>query len=107
MPNSSTIEQELENLPLNFIVSMVCKRDSYSELSRRITNYFLRKENVSGIYITLDKPSKTIKEELVKNKISVENLYFIDLISMTSGAKVQTLHMTNQMTNIPQFLIFR
>ena len=47
-------------------------------------------EDVSGIYVTLDKPSKTIKEELIRNKITAENLYFIDLISAVSGTKVQT-----------------
>lgn len=85
-----TVEQELENLQPDFIASMVCTRDGYSELSRKISNYFIRKGNVSGIYVTSDKPSKTIKEELIRNKISVENLYFIDMISRVSGVKSET-----------------
>jgi len=89
MPKLSTIENELENLPKDFLASLILDRKSYSEMHSKMMNYFLGKENASVIYITLDKPGKTIKENLIRNKINTDNLYFIDLITEASGVKLE------------------
>lgn len=75
-------------LPPNFIVLIVSENSENASL--KILNYFLRKKDVSGIYVTIDKPSKTVRDNLIENKIGVEKLYFVDLISELSGVKLES-----------------
>lgn len=82
------VEKTIAGLPPNFIVLIVSENAEKSSL--KVLNYFLRKKDVSGIYVTIDKPSKTVRDNLTKNKIAVEKLYFVDLISEISGVKPET-----------------
>lgn len=88
MPNSSNLEQKLKDLPPNFIVFLLS--ESVEDTPLKVLNYLLREKETSGIYIALDKPSKTIRENLIRNKTDVEKLYFIDLISEAAGVKPET-----------------
>ncbi|MBI2084229.1 MAG: hypothetical protein HYT70_01265 [Candidatus Aenigmarchaeota archaeon] len=104
---SSTIEQKLESMPPNFLASLICGINDKPELSRKLLSYFMRKKGSSGIYLTLDKPGMTIKEEMIRNKIPVENLYFVDLISEASGAGIQrdNILFSNSPSNLTEISI--
>ena len=87
----STIEQELESLPSNYIVFLLSEGNYENHL--KVLKYLLSKADVSGIYITLNKPAKTVKENLVRDKVNMEKIYFIDLISERAGFGLETSEM--------------
>lgn len=42
--------------------------------------------HTKGIYISLNKPVKNLKDQLQKNNVNTENLYFIDCITRSIGS---------------------
>lgn len=51
---------------------------SYNKTNIEIIKYFIEGENIPGVYITLNKPCKTILSILKKSKIDTRLIIFID-----------------------------
>ena len=63
------------------IILVVSKSKDYFEKNTAVLKHLVNNLNLSGIYVTLNKGSKTIKAFLEKNKVDLSKLYFIDAAS--------------------------
>ena len=74
---------KLKNLK-EYVAIATISSDSYQETNLAIVNY-LTKENIPGVYITLNKPFETMQEIFTKNKIDKRLIIFIDAVTKTAG----------------------
>ena len=58
--------------------------DNFRSDSVKIANVLLSK-GLGGIYVTTSRPSSHIRDELETAKAKTNDLYFVDLVSMTVG----------------------
>lgn len=75
------IPEKFENLPDNFIVSVLVPSDNYEKVNMHILNDFINKKKMHGIYITINRPYKNIIELMKKDNIDIKKLSFIDCIT--------------------------
>ena len=78
---------KLKNLK-EYVAIATISSDSYQETNLAIVNY-LTKENIPGVYITLNKPFETMQEIFTKNKIDKRLIIFIDAVTKTAGGKTK------------------
>lgn len=71
------LEQALKNLPEHFIVLTILPRDNFNEINLHMAK-LLTKDDKKGTYVTINKPYNILVEIMKKNKISHDNLLFID-----------------------------
>jgi len=81
------IEQELTDLPKNFIVLIVSTSDHYLQNNLEILKILLNEKKQSGIYINVSRSCDNISEMIVSNGIDISRLFFIDCITLSSGFK--------------------
>lgn len=58
---------------------------AFSNKKIELMKFLANKKKMKSIYVTIDKPYKTIHEEFQKNKINESSIFFIDVI--TKGVK--------------------
>ncbi len=75
------LEKELKELPQNSIALILVSTDAYAQTNIRILDIFVNKRKMPGIYITVNKPYKTIVPYLEQKGINTKKLFFIDLIT--------------------------
>lgn len=71
-----------------YVAIATISSDSYQETNLAIVSY-LTKENIPGVYITLNKPFETMQELFTKNKIDKGLIIFIDAVTKTAGGKTK------------------
>lgn len=79
--NHTELREYLRNLPREFVVLIVSTQEKYNDTNIEILNLLCREQNLSGLYITLDRPYESISKMLSDSGIDVNNLFFIDLIT--------------------------
>jgi len=79
------LKKELADLPENFIVLLIVPAEKYAEANSELLKYMVTEKNLQGIYITINKPYKSILEQLKKDKIDPKKIFFIDAITQTAG----------------------
>lgn len=85
------LSNEFEDLPENFIVSVIVPTDNYEEVNMHILNRFIGEEGKQGIYITLNRPYDNIINLMRREGIDIKKLSFIDCISKEiSKPKIKT-----------------
>jgi|SRR3989344_4879554 len=82
------IRKELDGSKEKKIGVVLIKPEDYREATIIISEYFLSRLKLKGIYVTLNMPYYSILENLKKNDINSSKLYFIDCVSkQASGFK--------------------
>jgi hypothetical protein len=72
------IRDELSTLPENFIILFLTEAEKYNELNNFILKYLLLNKKMGGIYITVNKTSDIIKENMNRMGINTDGIFFID-----------------------------
>lgn len=82
------MKNQLENLEADSIVLLLPGEKSYdSALLSLLT--ILTRQNLSIIYVTLNKPASTLARFFQKEKISIENIHFVDCVTSLVQPDVQ------------------
>ena len=75
------IEQEFKGLPKNFVVILSVNLHIYNQTCLLLLAYLIKKLQLEGLYVALNKPFETIREELKKNDLDVNEISCIDAVS--------------------------
>lgn len=82
----SILQKELKGLKKNGqIVSIISSPENYNDVVK-IALSLLTKSKSNGVYVSLNKGAGMLSQDLIKDKIDVSRLYFID----ASGSKCVT-----------------
>ena len=65
------LSKKFENLPENFIVSVIVPTENYEEVNMQIISRFISKEEKHGIYITLNRPYQNIVELMKRSNVAI------------------------------------
>ncbi len=79
------IRDRLRGLREGFLVLVVSPPEKYEDTNIEILAMFCNDEKLSGLYITVNRPYSALVENLRSRGVNVDNLFFIDLITKTSG----------------------
>lgn len=79
------IEQEFKELPENFAVNLTVDQHIYNQTYLTLLEYFLKKLQLQGLYVTLNKPYETMREELKKINLDINKISCIDAVSKETG----------------------
>ncbi|MBI5224987.1 hypothetical protein HY989_03885 [Candidatus Micrarchaeota archaeon] len=83
----SKLEKELRELPRHYIVMLVSDSEKYLNANQNALKLLMKQGNSEGIYVTFNRPYETLLASLAKEKIDVDRLYFLDLITQTTGKR--------------------
>ncbi len=62
---------------------------NYQKINLEIIKHLVENKNIPGVYVTLNKPFKTMQSILKKEKIDTDMIIFIDAVTKTSGGKTE------------------
>lgn len=79
------IEQEFKDLPENFVVILSVDLHIYNQTYLVLLEYLIKKLQLKGLYVALNKPYETIRKELNKNNLDVNAIFYIDAVSKETG----------------------
>lgn len=79
----SKIVREFNGLPDNFILLVILDTSNYHEVNLDILQHFSNKKQMPGVYVSFNRTSNDIINNLVKNNIDVKKIFFIDCITHT------------------------
>ncbi len=88
----ANIEQEFKKKVKDlkkYVILATIDAKNYHKTNLEIIKHLIDKENVPGVYVTLNKPFETMKETLKKKKIDTRMIIFIDAVTKTTGGKVK------------------
>ncbi|MFH2028672.1 MAG: hypothetical protein ABIJ08_06010 [Nanoarchaeota archaeon] len=72
-----------------YVVLATVDAKSYQKTNLELVRHLTVNKNIPGVYVTLNKPYKTIKDVLVKAKIETKMLIFIDAVTKTAGGDIE------------------
>lgn len=81
------LKRELQSLPQHYIVMLVTDSSQYQDANLASLRYLLELEDAAGIYVTFNRPYENLTLNLANEKIDLERLYFLDLITNTTGKR--------------------
>ena len=88
MKNMKELLDYIRSLPKDLIVLINARGVDYQRTNIEILKVLANEEGLPGVYITVNKPYKTMKRILESEGVNTENLFFIDCITKTSGGEV-------------------
>lgn len=71
-----------------YVALAVVDSKNYQKTNARIIKEMI-KSAVPGVYVTLNKPYKTIKSNFTKDKTALTNVIFIDAVTKTAGGEMK------------------
>ncbi|MDD5148447.1 MAG: hypothetical protein PHH08_03195 [Candidatus ainarchaeum sp.] len=80
------IQKNLEQMPDSYVVLFLEKIEQYSVINVRLASY-LAKNRIPGVYVTTNKPVKSLIEVFKNEKIDAKNFLFADGITRMNGAE--------------------
>lgn len=83
--------KQLTNLK-EYIALVLVDAKNYQKKSIELIKIFTEKENIPGVYITLNKPFETMQRILESEGIDTRKIIFIDAITETAGGKIKKTH---------------
>ncbi len=86
MPDKKSISK-LKSLKEYVAIALV-DADKYQKTNIKIIGELV-KENVPGVYVTLNRPHENVKKILKKEKIDLDKIIFIDAVTKTVGGKIK------------------
>jgi len=76
--------RDLEHLEEHSVALVTVSSENYNDIKFELLKRLLRKEK-HGIYVSVNRTVASLKEELAREKIKTEKLYFIDCVSEQTG----------------------
>lgn len=86
MVKITAFEEGVKNLK-DFIVLATVNARNYQKTNIELVKFLTKNKKIPGLYVTLNKPFKTMKEIFEKAGIDTKMLIFIDAVTRTSGGK--------------------
>ncbi|MFH0972022.1 MAG: ATPase domain-containing protein [Candidatus Micrarchaeota archaeon] len=83
----SQLKKELGSLPQHYIVLLVSNSKDYMQSNYAAMRLLMEAEDAAGIYVTFNRPYDSLAEVLKTEKIDLERLYFLDLITQSTGKR--------------------
>ncbi|MDI6737431.1 MAG: ATPase domain-containing protein [Nanoarchaeota archaeon] len=71
-----------------FIALATVSAKEYQKTNIGLVKHFTTKENIPGVYVTLNKPYENMKILLEKSGVDTRKIIFIDAVSKTTGGKI-------------------
>jgi len=71
--------------PEEKILLVMTNSANYAETATNLTKLFSK--SGSGIYVSVNKPFETLKQSFIRNKIKVNSIFFIDMVTKTNDAR--------------------
>ncbi|MAG91131.1 hypothetical protein CMO83_00475 [Candidatus Woesearchaeota archaeon] len=81
-----TLTKEIRNLK-DYILLVTVNANNYQNTVTDILNFLINKQNVPGVYVTLNKPYEIIERNLLSKNIDPRLIIFIDATSRTQKTK--------------------
>jgi len=78
----------LKDVPNEFIVLINVNAQDYLKANTKILKVLANDDKLPGVYITINKPYKTMKNILEKEGVDTKQMYFIDCITKTAGGDI-------------------
>jgi len=75
------LENELKNLPENFVVMAIVPFKNFEEANMHLLSMIIKRYNSKGSYININRPYKSMVQLLDDKNINTKNLFFIDCIT--------------------------
>lgn len=72
-----------------YIVLATVGPEKYQETNLALVRHMTKEEKVPGVYVTLNKPFKTMQDIFKKAGINTGMIIFIDAVTKTSGGKLE------------------
>ena len=82
-----TIDEALKAETEPGISLVLTSAKKYNEANIALTEYMVNTKGIPGVYVTLNKPYRTMKKNL-DGKIDLRMLIFIDAITKSTGGKI-------------------
>ena len=79
----------IKNLKPKSVVLFIIDAEKYHEVHPLLLKIIIEEKCFAGIYITVNKPYKTLVNYLKENSIPTENIFFIDTISKFASEEVK------------------
>ncbi len=73
----------------SYIALMLVDMKGYQRASIDALKYFSIEEGIPGVYISINRPYSSLKSILLREKIDVETMIFIDAITKVSGGTLE------------------
>tara|TARA_Y100000310_G_scaffold56220_1_gene51528 strand:- start:1202 stop:1786 length:585 start_codon:yes stop_codon:yes gene_type:complete len=83
-----TLHKNLKDLKEYVALATVNAKD-YQNTNIKIIRHMIEEENIPGVYVTLNKPFKTLKKLLKNKKIDTRVVIFIDGVSKIAGGDIK------------------
>ena len=64
---------------------------NYQKTNIEMIKYFVNIKNIPGVYVTLNKPYDVIKSLLIKDKVNIDIIIFIDGVTKTAGGETERI----------------
>jgi len=87
MPQKQGMD-EIANIK-DYIALVLVDAKNYQEQCTNLIKQFTEKENIPGVYVTLNKPFETMQRILEAEGIDTRKIIFIDGITETSGGRTE------------------
>ena len=82
-----TIDEALKDETEPGISLVLTNAKKYNEANIALTKYMVNTKGIPGVYVTLNKPYRTMKKNL-EGKVDLRMLIFIDAITKSTGGKI-------------------
>ena len=82
-----TIDKSLKDETEPGISLVLTSAKKYNDANVALTEYMVNTKGIPGVYVTLNKPYRTMKKNL-EGKVDLRMLIFIDAITKSTGGKI-------------------
>lgn len=72
-----------------YVVLATVDAERYEETNLALVRHLTKEEKIPGVYVTLNKPFKTMSSLFKRNDIDTKMIIFIDAVTKTSGGKIE------------------
>ena len=72
-----------------YVALATVEANKYEKTNLEIIKHLINSENIPGVYVTLNKPFRIMKEIFKKEKINFEMVIFIDAVTKTAGGEIK------------------
>lgn len=87
----TNVEKALEKISTaKRILLFISTPQEYTDMNNTILRYLTNKLKLSGIYVTINKPFLYLEKQLVRDKIDVKKIFFVDAVSRGAGSPVES-----------------
>jgi hypothetical protein len=83
-----TLEKNLKNLK-EYVALATVKAKDYQNTNIEIIRHMIEVDNIPGVYVTLNKPFKTLKKLLKEKRVDTRVIIFIDGVSKIANGDIK------------------